>query len=121
MTIKLTLFLFRFKQEKILAKIAQLLGVVEKLSLFESAILKFFCKKIFFCFIPIKISLKFLREQGWVEVLMIMYPGFQPKGSWDNIYAQDCTCKKGLHLHTTLLYMCTSVNLYYDISEIKSK
>ena len=31
-----------------MAVIAQLLGVVEKLSFFESAILKFFCKKIFF-------------------------------------------------------------------------
>jgi hypothetical protein len=37
--------------------IAQLLVVVEKLSFFESAILKFFfAKKDFFCFNPMKIS-----------------------------------------------------------------
>ena len=42
---------------KILATIAHLLGVVEKLSFFESAILNFFFrKKKNFCFIPMKIS-----------------------------------------------------------------
>jgi hypothetical protein len=44
---------------EILAKIAQLLGVVEKLCFFESAILNFFFqKKKNFCFIPIYINHK---------------------------------------------------------------
>ena len=44
---------------EILATIAHLLGVVENLSFFESAILNlFFQKKLFFCFTPMKISRK---------------------------------------------------------------
>jgi hypothetical protein len=43
---------------EILAEIAQLLVVVEKLSFFESAILKKILQKksVFFCFIPMKVS-----------------------------------------------------------------
>ena len=55
---------------EILAVIAQLLGVVEKLSFFESAILNFFCKK--------KILLHshqnqstFKGQQGFFKILMI--------------------------------------------------
>ena len=47
---------------KILATIAQLLGLIEKLSLFESAILNFIFQNFFFCFIPMKISQNLLSK-----------------------------------------------------------
>jgi hypothetical protein len=47
------------------------IGGFEKLSFFESAILDFFFKKIFFLLHPHENQSKFLRQQGWVEILMI--------------------------------------------------
>jgi hypothetical protein len=57
--------LCRLKICEILATIAQLLGVVEKLSFFESAILNFFC------FVFILNSSQINGYQGWEEILMI--------------------------------------------------
>ena len=58
---------------EILAVIAQLLGVVEKLSFFESAILNFFFskKKNFFCFIPMKISHKLCVRMDGTQFLLL--------------------------------------------------
>ena len=56
---------------EILAVIAQLLGVVEKLSFFESAILKFFCKKNFFLLHSYQNQSTFMGQQGFFKILMI--------------------------------------------------
>ena len=56
---------------EIMAVIAQLLGVVEKLSFFESAILKFFCKKNFFLLHSYQNQSTFKGQQGFFKILMI--------------------------------------------------
>jgi hypothetical protein len=57
---------------EILAKIAQLLGVVEKLSFFESSILNFFFQRnFFFAHSYLKLS-QINGYQGWDEILMII-------------------------------------------------
>ena len=57
---------------EILATIAQLLVVVEKLSFFESAILDFFFqKKIFFLLHPNENQSTFIGQQGFFKILMI--------------------------------------------------
>ena len=63
---------------EILAKIVQLLVVVEKLSFFESAVLNcdfffifFFFSKKFFCLIPIQINHKLMWYHGWDSIFMI--------------------------------------------------
>ena len=63
---------------EILAVIAQLLGVVEKLSFFESAILKFFCKKKKKKFFASFLS-KLVNIYGIARIFENFddYPGFQ--------------------------------------------
>ena len=58
---------------EILAVIAQLLGVVEKLSFFESAILKFSCKffSFFFLLHSYQNQSTFMGQQGFFKILMI--------------------------------------------------
>ena len=48
-------------------------GNVEKLSFFESAILIFFFKKIFFCFIPMKISHKLCVRMDGTQFLILWW------------------------------------------------
>jgi hypothetical protein len=62
---------------EILAVIAQLLGVVEKLSFFESAILQKICKKKSFCFVSF--LSKLVNIYGIARIFQNFddYPGFQ--------------------------------------------
>ena len=90
---------------EILATIAQLLGVVEKLSFFESAILIFFFKKnsFFFCFIPMKIRPKLCIRIDGTQFLWLCW--FTAKNHSPQTYQPAVYCDNISKASNTFLYM----------------